>query len=209
LSTTTQPPEEEELLTQARRARDGDLRAFETLVQHYQKRVVANCRHLTRDPNSAEDLAQEVFVKAFFGIRRFEGRSSFRHWLQRIKLNHCLTHIKKRSGAGDHLNINIEDPAVQHAAALHVAPQAHRLVEQESDRECIREVLKAMSDTLRIPLVLRDMDGFSYEEVAESLGIGLSAAKMRIRRARAEFRARYEALLDGQAAGGVSTGVAS
>lgn len=180
------------------RARDGDLRAFESLVQLYQKKVVANCRHLTRDPNVAEDLAQEVFVKAFFGIRHFEGRSSFRHWLQRIKLNHCLTYIKKRSASGE--QVDIEDPGVQQAEQLQVAAQAQRLVEQGSDREAIREVLEKMTDTLRIPLVLRDMDGFSYEEVAESLNISLSAVKMRIKRAREEFRARYEALLDARAA---------
>jgi RNA polymerase sigma-70 factor (ECF subfamily) len=197
MSTLIQPAEEEELLAQAKRARDGDLRAFEGLVQLYQKRVVANCRHMTRDANVAEDLAQEVFVKAFFGIRHFEGRSSFRHWLQRIKINHCLTHIKKRASAGEH--IDIEDPGVQSAEELQVAPQAQRLAEQGSDREAIREVLDTMADTLRIPLVLRDMDGFSYEEVAESLGISLSATKMRIKRARAEFRTRYEALLDTQA----------
>lgn len=202
MSSSAQLPSEEELLAQAVRAREGDLRAFEGLVALYQKRVVANCRHMTRDANVAEDLAQEVFVKAFFGIRRFEGRSSFRHWLQRIKINHCLTHIKKRSSAGEH--VDVEDPGVQGEPELQVAPQAQRLAEQKSDREAIREVLDKMSDTLRIPLVLRDMDGFSYEEVAETLGISLSATKMRIKRARTEFRARYEALLEAQGMGKAS-----
>ena len=194
LSNSPQLPEETELLAQAQRARDGDLRAFESLVQLYQKKIVANCRHLTRDPNCAEDLAQEVFVKAYFGIRNFEGRSSFRHWLQRIKINHCLTYIKKRSSSGEQLDI--EDPALQQAEQLQVAPQAQRLAELGSDRDRIRGVLDSMTDTLRIPLVLRDMDGFSYEEVAASLGIGLSAVKMRIKRAREEFRTRYEARLE-------------
>ena len=194
LSNSPQLPDETELLAQARRAREGDLRAFESLVQLYQKKIVANCRHLTRDPNCAEDLAQEVFVKAYFGIRNFEGRSSFRHWLQRIKINHCLTYIKKRNSSGEQLDI--EDPGLQHAEQLQVAPQAQRLAELGSDRDRIRGVLDSMTDTLRIPLVLRDMDGFSYEEVAASLGIGLSAVKMRIKRAREEFRTRYEARLE-------------
>jgi RNA polymerase sigma-70 factor, ECF subfamily len=178
------------------RAREGDLRAFESLVQLYQRRVVANCRHITRDPNCAEDLAQEVFLKAYFGIRRFEGRSSFRHWLQRIKVNHCLTYIKKRNGDEQ---VDIEDPALQGESELQVAPQAQRAAELQSDRERIRRVLDTMSDTLRVALILRDMDGFSYEEVAATLKIGLSATKMRIKRARQEFRARYEALLDAEA----------
>jgi len=89
---------DEQLLREALSAPDGDLRAFEQLVLQYQNRIVADCRYMTRDESSAEDLAQEIFVKAFFGLRRFEGRSSFRHWLQRIKVHHCLNHIKRQEG---------------------------------------------------------------------------------------------------------------
>src|ERR1700733_5050845 len=85
---------DEELLQEARKAPDGDLRAFEKLVLRYQRRVVANCRYITRDQNNAEDLAQEVLLKAFSGLSSFEGRSSFAGWLQRIKVNHCLDHLK-------------------------------------------------------------------------------------------------------------------
>ena len=72
---------DEELLVQALNAPEGDLRAFERLVLRYQKRVVANCRSITRDSNNAEDLAQEVLVKVFFGLRKFERKSSFGRWL--------------------------------------------------------------------------------------------------------------------------------
>jgi hypothetical protein len=70
---------DEELLRAALRAPETDLRAFEKLIVSHQTRIVADCRYMTRDESSAEDLAQEVFVKAFFGLRGFEGRSSFRH----------------------------------------------------------------------------------------------------------------------------------
>src|SRR5450432_3720035 len=78
--------QEDELFQAARNAQQGDLRAFESLVRENQRRIVADCRHITRDESVAEDLAQEVFVKAFFGMKNFEGRSSFRHWLQVIKV---------------------------------------------------------------------------------------------------------------------------
>src|SRR5271165_5909633 len=91
---------DEELLQAVREAPEGDLRAFEQLVQRYRKRILADCRYLTRDENNAEDLAQEVFVKAFFGLNCFESRSSFRHWLQSIKVHHCLSFLKKREGKG-------------------------------------------------------------------------------------------------------------
>jgi RNA polymerase sigma-70 factor (ECF subfamily) len=85
---------DDELLEKARSAPEGDYSAFEQLVRRHQEKVRANCRYLTRDPGYAEDLAQEVFVKVFFGMRRFEGRSSFRTWLHRIKINHCLNYLR-------------------------------------------------------------------------------------------------------------------
>ena len=186
---------DEELLQQARRAPEGDLRAFEKLILLYQRRVVANCRYITRDPNNAEDLAQEVLVKAYFGFRSFEGRSSFSGWLQRIKINHCLNHLKKQAGRSF---IGIDESEVEAFDQLQVQSTAERMAETISDRQLTSLVLDSMSSTLRIPLVLCDMDGLSYEEVAQALGVGLSAAKMRIKRGREEFRERYKQM---QAAG--------
>ena len=180
---------DEKLLQQAREAPDGDLRAFEKLVLRHQRRVVANCRYITRDPNNAEDLAQEVLVKAFFGLRGFEGRSSFGSWLQRIKVNHCLNYLKKQAGRS---YVGVEERDVEAFDQLKVHATAEQQAGAISDRQLISQVLDSMSSTLRIPLLLCDMDEFSYEEVAHSLHISLSAAKMRIKRAREEFRERYE-----------------
>jgi RNA polymerase sigma-70 factor (ECF subfamily) len=186
---------DEELLQQAREAPEGDLRAFEKLVLRYQRRVVANCRYITRDPNNAEDLAQEVLVKAFFGLRGFEGRSTFGSWLQRIKINHCLNYLKKQAGRS---YVGVEERDVEEFDQLKVHATAEQQAGAISDRQLISQVLDSMSNTLRIPLLLCDMDELSYEEVAQSLRISLSAAKMRIKRAREEFRERYEKM---QAAG--------
>lgn len=148
---------DEELLDRVRQAPDGDLQAFEQLVQRYQPKVVANCRYLTRNAGYAEDLAQEVFVKAYFGMARFEGRSSFHTWLQRIKINHCLNYLKKQEGKAF---VDVEDETVKYANELVLQPVA-------------------------------EMDQLPYEEVAEALGISLSAVKMRIKRGRENFRRRY------------------
>jgi RNA polymerase sigma-70 factor (ECF subfamily) len=180
---------DEQLLQQAREAPEGDLRAFEKLVLRHQRRVVANCRYITRDPNNAEDLAQEVLVKAFFGLRGFEGRSTFGSWLQRIKINHCLNYLKKQAGRS---YVGVEERDVEEFDQLKVHATAEQQAGVISDRQLISQVLDSMSNTLRIPLLLCDMDEFSYEEVAQSLRISLSAAKMRIKRAREEFRERYE-----------------
>jgi len=179
---------DEELVVQALNAPEGDVRAFEKLVLRYQKRVVANCRGITRDPNNCQDLAQEILLKAFFGLRRLETKSLFGRWLQRIKINHCLNYVEKNQGRSF---IDIEDAETYEVDELKINVTAERLAVEISNRQAISEVLEAMPTTLRIPLVLCDMDEMSYDEVATMLGIGLSATKMRIKRAREEFRLRY------------------
>jgi len=178
-----------ELLRDVREAREGDLRAFELLMERYQRRILADCRYITRDENNSEDLAQEVFVKAFFSIRKFEGRSSFRHWLQRIKVHHCLNHLKKASGKNE-LSIDDEAPVIHEH--LQVPAAAERNMETAAHRQQVSEILNSLPATLRIPLVMCDMDELSYDEIAASLGIGLSATKMRIKRAREQFRLLYQ-----------------
>jgi RNA polymerase sigma-70 factor (ECF subfamily) len=178
-----------DLLREAHKAPEGDLRAFEQLVVRYQRRVVANCRYITRDQNNAEDLAQEVMVKVFFGLRGFEGRSSFANWLQRIKLNHCLDYLRKQAHRSF---VGIEEQDVHEFDQLKDLTTADDMAEVISNRQLISEVLDSIPNTLRIPLILCDMDQMSYEEVSESLGVSLSATKMRIKRARELFRERYQ-----------------
>lgn len=180
--------DDEELIRKVRAAPEGDLRPFEQLMLRYQKRVIANCRYITHDPNNAEDLAQEVMVKVFFAINSFEGKSSFRYWLQRVKVNHCLNYLKKQQGRSF---VPVEGPESEGVDELKVQTTTEQRALDIGTRELIGTILDSMSKTLRLPLVLCDMDELSYEEVARLLGISLSAVKMRIKRAREEFRARY------------------
>lgn len=152
--------------------------------------MLANCRYLTRSPDDSEDLAQEVFVKAFFGLARFEGRSQFRTWIQRIKANHCLNFL--RSSKKGKSFVDVDTPGLDGIDELQVAPMAHRNIEAGETRDVVRAVLESMPDTLRIPLILRDLDDMSYQEIADSLELGLSAVKMRIKRGREMFREIYE-----------------
>src|SRR3984885_7891128 len=184
------PDRDEDLLEEALKAPEGDLRAFERLVLRYQRRVVANCRYITRDPNNAEDLAQEVLVKVFFGLRGFEGRSSFGGWLNRIKINHCLDHLRRQSSRSF---VGIEEQNVNEFDQLKDLATAEKLAEAISDQQRIAKVLDSLPSSLRVPLILCDMDGLTYEEVAHALGISLSATKMRIKRAREIFRDQYRA----------------
>lgn len=178
---------DEELLRLAREASEGDMRAFEELVRRHERKVLTNCRYLSGSPSDAEDLAQEVFVKAYFGMAGFEGRSSFETWIKRIKSNHCINFVtKKRLDT-----VDVEPEVAANASARR--PEAERAIDREDTRSRVGAVLLQMTETLRIPLVLRDMDGLAYDEIAEELGIGLSAVKMRIKRGREEFRQLFDA----------------
>lgn len=172
----------------ARRAARDDFRAFEVLVERYQDRVLGNCRYLTGSQSDAEDLAQEVFVKVFSGLAGFERRSGFKTWLWRIKVNHCLNFLQR---SRRERFVAVHEPEVEQRPELQVDPAAPRNLETAFDREVIAQSLDAMSETLRIPLLLRDLDGFSYQEIADGLGLSLSAVKMRIKRGREDFRQRY------------------
>ena len=128
-----------------------------------------------------------MFIKAFFGLAGFEGRSSFSTWVQRIKTNHCLNFIRSRRKG----QVEIDDPTIQAEEALHVPAQGPVETARATQRREIETVLDEMAETIRVPLILRDLDGMSYQEIAELLGVSLSAVKMRIKRGREEFRERY------------------
>ncbi len=179
---------DEELVEVVVQSRQGDLRAFEELMRRHQPRVETNCRFLSGSADDAKDLAQEVFVKAYFNLNRFEGRSTFTTWIQRIKVNHCLNHLRKHK---DRTFVDVDDEALAPDPELRERRRSDDSTLARETRERIVQVLDQMTATLRVPLIMRDMDGFSYQEIATELGVGLSAVKMRIARARDEFRLLY------------------
>lgn len=181
---------DEELVARVQREGPDDLRAFEQLVERHQEKILANCRYLSRAPDEAEDLAQEVFTRAYFGLRRFRGESRFKTWLTRIKINHCINFVKKKRLK----LVDMEDLGATGQPTLAVSPAGERNIRREELRDRIGATLDAMSETLRVPLILRDMDELSYQEIADQLEIGLSAAKMRIKRGREEFRRLFAEL---------------
>jgi len=181
---------DEALVAQARDSR-GDLRPFEELVRRHEQKVLANCRYLTGSADDAEDLAQEVFVKAYFGLRRFRGESRFGTWVQRIKVNHCLNFLRRRRRHG---TVDVDDPLHESEEPLQV-PAAVEAVHERSDRRHrIAAALDRIPETLRLPLVMCDLDELSYQEIADQLDLGLSAVKMRIKRGREAFRSAFAEL---------------
>jgi RNA polymerase sigma-70 factor (ECF subfamily) len=143
--------------------------AYEALMRRHGPRIVGVCRFWVGNAADAEDLAQEIYLKVFFQLPAFRGDSALTTWLWRLTVNHCIDFVRKRQRQGTVTALPVE------AAAGDGARQAEEMAEA-------RRLLARLPDEERALLVLRFYAGLSFEEIAEALGIGLSAAKMRYQR---------------------------
>ncbi len=168
-----------------RRAQKGDKVAFETLVQRHQQRVFAVARGILKRQEDVEDIAQQVFVKAYFSLKRFDQRAAFSTWLYKITVNECWDLLRKRKAR----------PLVYEADFSEEQSRQYTTPEREaskapdaSDRMALREQLENMLSQLdkrdRAMLVLKEVEGFSVEEIAESMGLNANTVKVRLFRAR-------------------------
>lgn len=157
-------------------ARLGERWALERFYQLYQASVYALCHRLLSRAEDAQDATQTAFIRAFRELPRFRGESSLKTWMYRITVNEALGLLRKRR------------VAVALDESTGVSDGAPTVLE----RLAVRAALAQTSPPHRAILVLRFWEGLSYEEIAEVLGISLSATKMRLHRARDEFRKYYQ-----------------
>jgi RNA polymerase sigma-70 factor (ECF subfamily) len=168
------------------RARAGETGAFETLVRRYQGWVFTLALRMVGDRAEAEDLAQDVFLKAYRGLRGFKGASRFSTWLYAIASHHCLNHLKargRRGGLGD-------DPPAPVDRLPDGAPRADALLERADLVRIVQAEMAHLTEEHRMVLILRDIQGLSYEEIARTLGVELGTVRSRLHRARMEMKAR-------------------
>jgi RNA polymerase sigma-70 factor (ECF subfamily) len=173
-----------------RSAVGGDNRAFHALVDRHGPALFRSALSLSRNRADAEDLLQDTFIAAHRGLKNFEGRSSVRTWLLRIlsRLASKALHRSRHSRAAmsiDAMN-NGQSDALADAAMARPGPT--NAVDQRLD---VMQVLRRMSAPHREVLVLRDIQGLSYEQIEEVLGVPRGTVESRIFRARAEFRASF------------------
>ena len=168
-----------------RAAQKGDKAAFETLVQRHQHRVFAVARGILRRQEDVEDIEQQVFVKAYFSLKRFDQRAAFSTWLYKITVNECWDLLRKRKARP----LVYESDFSEEQSRQYASPD--REVAQgpdTSDRMAMRQRLDTMLNQLekrdRAMLVLKEVEGFSVEEIAESMGLNANTVKVRLFRAR-------------------------
>ena len=152
-------------------AQTGDRRAFSELVQRHQSTVYHSCYRILGNVEDAKDASQETFLRAYTKLDTFQGRSTFKTWLVRVAMNvglNKLTSLQKHS----HINIDF----VTHLLASTEAPEAE-LIRAEAASQKIHEALHLVRSDHRAAIVLRELEGLTYQETAETLGVSEGTAK--------------------------------
>jgi len=184
-------------------ARAGDRAAFRTLFERYQRRAYALAFGVVRNQDDALDVVQDAFIKAHRYLDKFEGTSSFYTWLYRIVMNLAIDHLRKnrRSRAVDFndLNVKEDDGRVGEDDLLPriLGGNPARALQDKEIRRRIDEALSELSDNHRAVLMMRELEGLSYEEMAQAMGCSKGTIMSRLFHARRNMQKRLADLYEG------------
>jgi RNA polymerase sigma-70 factor (ECF subfamily) len=173
-------------------AKQGDVQAFEKLVKQYDRQVFRIANHITQNREDAEDVVQDAFLKAYEKLDQFQGNSKFYTWLVRIAVNESLMRLRKRrTGKTISMDENIEtDDGSMPRDFADWGPDPEAQYGQSEMAEILKKTIQGLPQGFRVVFVLRDVEGLSTEETAETLGLSVPAVKSRLLRARLQLRER-------------------
>lgn len=172
------------------KARDGDIEAFEFLIHEYQKKVFNIAYRMIGNYDDASELAQEVFIKAYKSIRNFKGDSSFSTWIYKVTTNVCLDEIRKRKNKkviSLDEEIEYKDGEVKRQIKDE-RPSPEKILENKQVRKAVEDSINELADDFKTVIVLRDVQGFSYEEISKMIDCPQGTVKSRINRARQSLK---------------------
>jgi len=175
--------EERELVA---RAKEGDVEAFEFLVRRFQGSIYGLCYRLTGVHQSADDLSQETFIKAYFALSQFHDGLSFFTWIRRIAINNCLNHL--RAGKREEPLGEKENRVPGNSGSSPGSPQ-DELLRNRMEQD-FAKALRALPSKLRAVFVLRVFDDLNYREIAQVLDIPEGTVMSRLNRARQKLKTR-------------------
>jgi RNA polymerase sigma-70 factor (ECF subfamily) len=168
-----------------RRSQREDKEAFEELVRRHQHRVFAVAGGILRKAEDVEDIAQQVFVKAYFSIKRFDQRAAFSTWLYKITVNECWDLLRKKKVRPLVYESDLsEEQARQIAGSEKKGADVPDVSERLEARERVERLLEGLDERDRLMLMLKEVEGFSIEEIAEVLDLNANTVKVRLFRAR-------------------------
>ena len=198
------PDLDDELMQQCQQ---GNMEAFDLIVRRNQVPLVNFIARFLGDPDSAEDLAQETFVRMFKAIKRYKsGAAKFNTWMYHIASNLCKNELRNRGRRGRFLVDGvtteassglepIEEDLIATAPA-HVSLQPGNQLEQKEREHAVQSAISELPERYRLPLVLRDLQELNYEEISETLNLPLGTTKSRINRARLMLKDKLRSFVE-------------
>jgi RNA polymerase sigma-70 factor, ECF subfamily len=175
-------PDDRELV---RRGQAGDKEAFEVLVRRHQHRVFAVAGGILRRREDVEDIAQQVFVKAYFSLKRFDQRAAFSTWLYKITVNECWDLLRKKKVRPLLYESDLsEEQAQVFSATDRLESGAQDISDKLVAQQRVERLLQGLDERDRMMLILKEVEGFAIEEIAEILDLNANTVKVRLFRAR-------------------------
>jgi len=179
------------------RVQKGDRSAFDLLVLKYQHRVLKLVSRFVNNPAEAEDVAQDAFLKAYRALPSFRGESAFYTWLYRIAINTAKNSLVATRRRPVDFDLDLQDPdQFDRHAKLKEVDTPERVLLTEEIRQVVQGAMEQLPEDLRTAIVLRELDGLSYEEIAEAMDCPVGTVRSRIFRAREAIDKRLKPLLD-------------
>lgn len=190
---SSEPPAEVNDIDLIAAFKDGDMLAFQTLVEKYENRVYNLCMRMVNDEVESRDLTQEVFLKVYRSIMKYQHTYSFYTWVYRITVNCCIDYIRKKKRRAQTVSLTSHnasegaDPVREHEIpdTTYVPETA---MEKSELREMLNSAIGQLSEKLQSIIVLKEIEGFTYEEIAEILDCSRGTVKSRLFRARERLK---------------------
>ena len=168
-----------------RRAQSDDKEAFEELVRRHQHRVFAVAGGILRRREDVEDISQQVFLKAYFSLKRFDQRAAFSTWLYKITVNECWDLLRKKKVRPLVYESDMsEEQAQQMMASEEKGSVGPDISERLASRQQVEHLLEGLEERDRLMLILKEVEGFAVQEIAEVLDLNANTVKVRLFRAR-------------------------
>ena len=180
-----------------KRVQKGDKKAFDLLVLKYQQRIIKLVSRYVRDPTDALDVAQDAFLKAYRALPNFRGDSAFYTWLYRIAINTAKNYLVTQSRRPmESESFRVEGEQVELESMLKDLATPESLLITDEIKEAIAAAIEQLPDDLRTAINLREVEGLSYEEIADVMTCPIGTVRSRIFRAREAIDHRLKALLE-------------
>ena len=179
------------------RVQGGDKSAFDVLVQKYQSKIIQLAYRYVHDQDEAMDIAQEAFIKAYKALGRFRGDSAFYTWIYRIAINTAKNHLVASSRRPPRADIDaVEAEQYDSATGLKEYATPERMLLKDEIKQTIAGAIENLPDDLRTAITLRELEGMSYEEIAQAMDCPIGTVRSRIFRARDAIDGKLKPLLD-------------